>query len=158
MSSSGSAKESGSVSESSSSAGSSYGMSSSDDSGSSNSSGAGSSSDELLESSSESVYVVPGDESSSSSSSSCSCQCDFEVSGITLTSATTGFYTVTNTGCGEVVVIGHGGNDPHMRAVPFPLGEGESMTVTIEASQDIRLTSFEVLTDCKTIYCYWPDF
>lgn len=145
----GSAKESGSVSESS--GDSSYGMSSS---------GGGSSSQEMPESSSDSGYVISGDGSEgSSSSSSSSCQCGFEVSGITLTSGMEGSYVVTNTGCGVLRIIRHEQVADFISDYSATvLQEGESATVTVAADSDIRLTSFHVVTDCRSQTYQWPDW
>jgi hypothetical protein len=144
----GSAKESSNVSESS--GDSSWGMTSSN--GSSSSVGA-------PESSSDSAYVIPGNGSEGSSSSSSSCQCGFEVSEITLTSAMEGSYVITNTGCGVLTIIRHEQVADFISSYSGTvLEEGQSTTVTVAADEDIRLTNFIVVTDCRSQTFHWPDW
>jgi hypothetical protein len=81
------------------------------------------------------------------------------VSEITLTNGMEGSYQVTNTGCGTLEITGHTAS-PHFlwSASPSVLAEGESATVSVIAQADIRLTSFTVVTDCRSQTHQWPDW
>lgn len=99
--------------------------------------------------------------SSRGSGGSSSCECEYVVTNIELSDGMSGSFVVTNTGCQEVELITYEPTTNLLSLIvgDFILSPGESTTVMVQYSVDIRLTQFSLFASCGFVQVYqWPDF